>query len=285
MAGAATGALQRGLSGAATLPREVVAVVCPDNHPALEALPRSLAEFVVGSDVASLDPKLLPLARALVVLPFSPACVASAGELLRGGHAPRIEWVHCYTAGVDSLSSFIAGPLREANLPLTNGRSAFSSSLAEYALHAALHFTKKVPRCQANRAAKVWDRFRMPVLRGQTMGLLGYGDIAKHTARLAKAFGMRVIALRRNAVKEDKDGLLDMTLGPYAGPILPAHKVCAISRVGPFIALPQVVLSVYLRARRAASRQGGRPLAHAALSPSTTPPPPIPPHSPLRCPN
>jgi sodium/hydrogen exchanger 8 len=227
MAGAATGAPQRGLSSSSPLPREVVAVLCPDSHPALQGLPRSMAEFVIGSDVASLDPNLLPLARALVIFPFSPACVDSAAELLRGGQAPKIEWVHCYTAGVDSLSSFIAGPLKEAHLPLTNGRSAFSSSLAEYALLAALYFNKKVPRCQANRAARVWDKFQMPVLRGQTMGLLGYGDIGKHTARLGKAFGMRVIALRRNADKKDEEGLLDLTIGPYEGPILPAHKVSA----------------------------------------------------------
>ena len=110
-------------------------------------------------------------------------------------------WVHCYTAGVDALSGFIAGPLKEVGLPLTNGRGAFSSSLAEFAMLAALHFNKKVPRLQANRASRTWDKFEMPVLRGKTMGLLGYGDIAKHTARLAKSFGMSVIALRRNADK------------------------------------------------------------------------------------
>ena len=209
------------------MPREVIAVLCPDGHPALNALPRSLAEFVVGSDLSSLDPNLLPLARGLVVVPFDPGCVASAGKLLSGGHAPKLRWVHCYTAGVDALSTFIAGPLRDAGLPLTNGRGAFSSSLAEYAMLAALHFNKKVARCQANRANKRWDKFEMPVLRGQTMGLLGYGDIAKHTAKLARAFGMRVIALRRNASKVDTDGLLDLVIGPYEGPIQPAHKVRA----------------------------------------------------------
>jgi phosphoglycerate dehydrogenase-like enzyme len=34
------------------------------------------------------------------------------------------------------------------------------------------------------------------------MGLLGFGDLAKHTARAAKtAFGMRIITVRRNAAK------------------------------------------------------------------------------------
>ena len=61
-------------------------------------------------------------------------------------------------------------------------------------------------------------------LRGLTLGTLGAGSIATHTARLAKAFGMRTVALRRNARKSDDDGAFDLVLGPYDGPILPAHK-------------------------------------------------------------
>ena len=64
----------------------------------------------------------------------------------------------------------------------------------------------------------------MSELKGKTLGLLGYGHIAQATAKLAKAFGMRVIALRRNAKKPDESGHLDMVLGPYEGPIQPAHK-------------------------------------------------------------
>jgi phosphoglycerate dehydrogenase-like enzyme len=42
----------------------------------------------------------------------------------------------------------------------------------------------------------------MPQLNGKTMGFLGFGDIAKATAKMAKeAFGMRVLALRRNTTK------------------------------------------------------------------------------------
>ena len=58
-----------------------------------------------------------------------------------------------------------------------------------------------------------------------TMGLLGAGSIATATAKLAKAFGMRTVALRRNARKPDDTGAYDLVVGPYeGGPILPAHK-------------------------------------------------------------
>jgi phosphoglycerate dehydrogenase-like enzyme len=76
----------------------------------------------------------------------------------------------------------------------------------------------------ANRRARKWDKFVMGELRGLTLGLLGSGDIATATARLGKAFGMRTVALRRNARKPDTSGCFDLILGPYDGPVLPAHK-------------------------------------------------------------
>ena len=44
------------------------------------------------------------------------------------------------------------------------------------------------------------------------MGLLGFGDIAKACARLGKAYGMRIIALRRRRQTEEEEkegGLVD----------------------------------------------------------------------------
>lgn len=76
----------------------------------------------------------------------------------------------------------------------------------------------------SNRQEKKWDKFVMGELRGMTMGLLGAGSIATATAQLAKAFGMKTVALRRNASKLDDSGAFDLVVGPYEGPILPAHK-------------------------------------------------------------
>jgi len=42
----------------------------------------------------------------------------------------------------------------------------------------------------------------MPTIAGKTMGFVGYGHIAKRTARLAAALGLRLVALRRHPNKE-----------------------------------------------------------------------------------
>ena len=43
--------------------------------------------------------------------------------------------------------------------------------------------------------------------RGKTLGVVGYGDIGQETANLARAFKMRIVALRRRKElsQHDKD--------------------------------------------------------------------------------
>ena len=93
--------------------------------------------------------------------------------------ATSAKWLHAFSAGVDYIASFIGA----STLAVSNGRSAFSKSLAEYALMAMLHFNKQVPRCQQNRRDKKWDKFTMDVIEGKTVGFVGYGSIAQHTAK------------------------------------------------------------------------------------------------------
>ncbi len=167
-------------------------------------MPKDRADFLIADSYDQMlgyGPELLNKVEGLLWIPPGPPPVLS--QLWAGGHLPSCRWVHGFYAGVDAIGDFV-GELASSDVPLTNGRGAFSLSLAEYALTAALHFTKQVPRCMANREARVWDKFEMRMLAGQTLGLVGYGDIAKATARLAKAFGMRVVALRRNAAKPDE---------------------------------------------------------------------------------
>lgn len=48
-------------------------------------------------------------------------------------------------------------------------------------------------------------------LSGKTIGLVGYGDIARAVGRMARGFGMRVLAYRRHPVKEPGVAFVGMT--------------------------------------------------------------------------
>ncbi len=119
-----------------------------------------------------------------------------AGAWLRENwkQAGQLRWVHFNGVGVESLlfSEFV-----ESRIPLTNSRGYFANSLAEFVIAAILYFAKDVPRLMRNKLNRQWDRFLMKEIKGQTVGILGFGSIGRATASKAKGMEMRVVAVKR----------------------------------------------------------------------------------------
>ena len=124
--------------------------------------------------------------------------------------AHRLRWVHALSAGVEKILTpeLIASPV-----PLTNGRAVFGPALAEFALASIFFFAKDVRRLVRNQEAGRWEQFDVQWVRGQVLGVVGYGGIGQETARLARALGMRVMALRRRA-STGTDPLLERIFAP-----------------------------------------------------------------------
>jgi phosphoglycerate dehydrogenase-like enzyme len=178
-------------------------VVLPPDHYALrnfEGL-RALANVHVGVDPATLD-RYGPDADVLLYsgfvggVPFKPIW-----ERMK-----RVKWVHSLSAGVEStlIPEFVNSPV-----PLTNARGVFAPSLAEFVILGMLYFYKRVRRLVENQRAHKWDDFLVDWLRGKTMGIVGYGEIGRECARLAKALGVRIYATRRNPERSQNDPIID----------------------------------------------------------------------------
>ena len=60
---------------------------------------------------------------------------------------------------------------------------------------------------------KSWSKYNVEELRGSTLGVVGYGDIGRACAKLAKVYGMRVVALRRNPKLSENDPYCDVAYG------------------------------------------------------------------------
>jgi phosphoglycerate dehydrogenase-like enzyme len=60
-----------------------------------------------------------------------------------------------------------------------------------------------------NQAAGVWEPFDIEEVSGQTMGIVGYGDIGRACAQRAHALGMKVLALRRRPELSQGDCFVD----------------------------------------------------------------------------
>ncbi|MBY6187670.1 D-2-hydroxyacid dehydrogenase [Marinobacter hydrocarbonoclasticus] len=117
---------------------------------------------------------------------------AMAAPLLRQGHQPR--WLASTFAGVDAL---MAGDLPRS-YQLTNVRGIFGPLMAQYVFAHLLSQLRELPRYAAQQADAQWQPHPYGSLAGQTLVLLGTGDIAQHIAQVGKAFGMRVIGVSRS---------------------------------------------------------------------------------------
>ena len=120
--------------------------------------------------------------------------------------APKLEWVQVRSAGLDGIMS---PELQASPLPLTNGSGTFSQSLGEFVIAGALYWAKDLPRMQRAKAEHRWEVFNVLELSTETLGIVGHGDIGRAIARRAKAFGMRVLALRRDLTPRPGDEDVD----------------------------------------------------------------------------
>ncbi|KAF8058054.1 ddh [Scenedesmus sp. PABB004] len=133
-----------------------------------------------------------------------------------------LRWLHSSSAGLEHL---LFPELVEGDVALTNAKGVYSHSLAEYALTCCSYFAKDFPRLLAAKAAARWEPYDVEELRGKTLGVVGYGDIGRATAVLAKAFRMRVVALRRNttlSAEEQAEGVVERMYSPAQLPELMA---------------------------------------------------------------
>ena len=125
---------------------------------------------------------------------------------------PKVEWVHSRSAGLDGL---LFPELVESPVRLTNGSGVFSESLGEFVVGAILYFAKDLRRMIRNQAAGVWEPFDIVEVRGQTVGIVGYGDIGRAVATRVRALGMRVLGVKRHGPPaREADPLAERIYGP-----------------------------------------------------------------------
>jgi phosphoglycerate dehydrogenase-like enzyme len=98
---------------------------------------------------------------------------------------------------------------------LTNGVGVFSGPLGEFVLAAILYFAKDLRRMIRNQIAGVWEPFDVVSVAGQTLGIVGYGDIGRAVAARVHPLGMTIHALKRHAAPPgQQDKLIDRVYTP-----------------------------------------------------------------------
>jgi D-3-phosphoglycerate dehydrogenase/(S)-sulfolactate dehydrogenase len=107
--------------------------------------------------------------------------------------APALRVVGRLGVGLDNLDM---PALRSRGITVVTGGNANSLSVAECTMAMILALARGLVQANASTHAGAWERQRFTGFEicGQTLGLLGLGDVGARVARRAGAFGMRLLA-------------------------------------------------------------------------------------------
>jgi len=154
--------------------------------------------------------------------------------------APRLQWVQLHSAGVNHI---VDTPLyTDSEVVLTTTSGIHAVNIAEYIIAQMLtsghHISKMIedksqkhwPRKLDDKPSESrWERYVPIELRGRTLGIIGYGSIGREVARLAQAFGMQVLAIKRDLRKlTDTSFRLEGTGDPEADIPVRIYPIAAL---------------------------------------------------------
>ena len=152
-------------------------------------------------------------ARGLAECEVAYTWILNKGEL---DCAPKLRWVHTSAVAVETLC---LQDLFARGIVVSNTRGVQAVPIAEHVMAVVLAFAKQLPAVFEHQRHAHWAQnefigLHLPwLLRGRTLGLVGVGTIGAEIAARAKAFGMRVVAVRRRTAHEALMNI-DDTFGP-----------------------------------------------------------------------
>jgi phosphoglycerate dehydrogenase-like enzyme len=135
--------------------------------------------------------------------------------------APSLKWIQLLSAGADHVP---AAALKSGAVPIATASGIHATPIAEYTLASMLAYAHRIHLAIRAQIRREWMRSgafmgSVDEIRGQTLGIIGYGSIGRETARLAAAFGMKVLALKRNPADRTDPGWCPPGLGDPEGRI------------------------------------------------------------------
>ena len=112
--------------------------------------------------------------------------------------APHLRWIQLHNAGVNHM---LDEPIMQAeDVEITTASGIHATPIAEYCVAMMLNFAFHLPAYRQLQTRSQWPQEKLPnqPLRGQTLGIVGYGSIGRELARLADSLGMIVVASKRD---------------------------------------------------------------------------------------
>lgn len=161
-----------------------------------------------GDDVVAIDPSIdlvrligdehvTPADLERITIAFFSADIwpERSGSFLGAcTRAPGLEWLQSFSAGTDHP---IFGAIRDRGVTVTSSAGSSAPSIAQTVMLYLLALSRDLPRLARAQSEHRWSPGPSRDLHGLRLGIVGLGSIGAEVARLAGAFEMEVIGLRR----------------------------------------------------------------------------------------
>ena len=138
------------------------------------------------------------LAKADILFDFDHTNDADLPDL-----APRVRWVQASSAGIGQFVTSRRYHERMKRTIFTTASGVHAVPLAEFCALAMLGLSRGLFRMHELQGRKHWERFAGTDLVNRTVVIFGHGAIGREVGRLARAFGMTAVGVKRSVSNGD----------------------------------------------------------------------------------
>ncbi len=142
----------------------------------------------------------------------------------------NLKWIHIGASGIEKN---LFEDLIKSKVIITNSKGINSRPVAEFIISQIMFFAKQIKECENFKSNKVWNQWELArktiQLCDSTLGIIGYGEIGKKLAKMAKSLGMKVLATRRLQKKIEHKKFVDS--------LIPTNNIDFILENSDFIAI------------------------------------------------
>jgi phosphoglycerate dehydrogenase-like enzyme len=121
---------------------------------------------------------------------------------------PKLRFVQILSAGINQLAEH---PIWKRGIPVATASGLYSVPMAQFATAALLSLAHRMTEITQLKLTNQWPSrvsLKGSIVRGKTVGILGYGSIGRECARQFKCLGMRIVCMSRGCSRSNEDHFL-----------------------------------------------------------------------------
>jgi D-3-phosphoglycerate dehydrogenase len=170
------------------MPTETILITAPTLHPQAQALLKDYRLIFTGDKLSEAELVDLCVQQQPVAIL---ARYGHFGERVLGA-SPKLKVVSRHGVGMDSIDQTAAARL---GIPVEGAFGSNSQAVAELAIGMMFGLARKLTWLDARMRQHHWDKdgYRGMELSGKTLGIVGCGSVGRRVAKIALAFGMKVV--------------------------------------------------------------------------------------------